>query len=189
VSESGHLTLSFTRVHFVSAFRYACARIRVSVRPFVFAFVTRALVHGRIAGSSHEKKRAEREEKKEKKKKRGKPRARSCESVKENERTRRRKRKRKERREDKRANAGARKRTTGCERLPWLAYIKAKVIISVPVSPLIFPLSPSVFSFARSLRLAASRWGSCGRKGKRDRWSEKEKERGRDDRRVPLIGA
>jgi len=69
VSESGRLTLSFTRVHFVSAFRYACARIRVSVRPFVFAFVTRALVRGRIAGSSHEKKRAEREKKKEKKRK------------------------------------------------------------------------------------------------------------------------
>ena len=42
---------------------------RVSVRPFVFAFVTRALVRGRIAGSNHEKMRAERKKKKWEKKK------------------------------------------------------------------------------------------------------------------------
>lgn len=66
MSESGHLTLSFTRVHF--SFRlsgvHARVSIRPSVRPFVLAFVTRALVRERIAGSNHEKKRAERKKKK-----------------------------------------------------------------------------------------------------------------------------
>lgn len=52
MSESGHLTLSFTRVHFVSAFRYACARVCPFVRPsvramfvFVYVLVVRARVY------------------------------------------------------------------------------------------------------------------------------------------------
>lgn len=117
MNESGHLTLSFTRVHFVSAFRYACARVRPSVRPFVFAFVTRALVRERIAGSNHEKKRAERKKKKEeRKRKEGTARARlrtEWKRIRGEERG-----KRKEHQEDMRVNAEAGKRTTGLREPP-----------------------------------------------------------------------
>lgn len=152
-----------------------CMRACPSVRPFVFAFVTRALVRGRIAGSNHEKKRAERKKNKKKgeKKKRGKPRARGCER--EGECEKRAEGKKKERREDKRVNAEARKRKR--HRPCRLAYIKAKVIIKRPCLSSYLPFSPSVFSFDRSLRLA--RCFAMGEPKERERKKERERERER----------
>lgn len=80
VSEPGHLTLSFTRVHFVSAFRYAYARVRPSVRSCSRSSRARSYADASLAPTMRRELSAREEKKRGKEKeKRETSRARGCE--------------------------------------------------------------------------------------------------------------
>lgn len=154
-----------------------CMRACPSVRPFVFAFVTRARSYADASLAPTMRRRgpsARRKKKKERKRKEGN-RAREAASCGGECEKRAEGKKKKERREDKRVNAEARKRKR--HRPCRLAYIKAKVIIKRPCLSSYLPFSPSVFSFDRSLRLARcfamgepkEREKEGAREGKRER--------------------